>query len=177
VSACVCVYANRLASVLTGVSRAACIDGACVVSRAINAARQRRIAVSARSVQRAIARLGALRGCAAAQLLQVQVGKKLPGHMGWEWRSHRGVRIVRINHRHQVIYVHSNGVPGEVNQVLLMSDSWCTGKHIQVTLVGWLLILVVNGGVVCRTRRSRHTLHNRTNHWRNNSMKSCISLR
>uniref|UniRef100_A0A915EFA1 Large ribosomal subunit protein uL3m n=1 Tax=Ditylenchus dipsaci TaxID=166011 RepID=A0A915EFA1_9BILA len=32
-------------------------------------------------------------------------GKRLPGHMGYEWRHHHGLQIVRINPIKQVIYV------------------------------------------------------------------------
>uniref|UniRef100_A0A914W7E1 Large ribosomal subunit protein uL3m n=1 Tax=Plectus sambesii TaxID=2011161 RepID=A0A914W7E1_9BILA len=58
-------------------------------------------------------------------------GKRLPGHMGWEWRSTRGVRIFRINVKEQVIYIRGCGVPGEIGEFVLIKDSYCEGKEVK----------------------------------------------
>uniref|UniRef100_A0A0N5A1D6 Large ribosomal subunit protein uL3m n=1 Tax=Parastrongyloides trichosuri TaxID=131310 RepID=A0A0N5A1D6_PARTI len=48
-------------------------------------------------------------------------GKRMPGHMGYEWRTQSGLQIMRINVEEQVMYV-KGCVPGEVGDVLLIKD-------------------------------------------------------
>uniref|UniRef100_A0AC35U1Y8 39S ribosomal protein L3, mitochondrial n=1 Tax=Rhabditophanes sp. KR3021 TaxID=114890 RepID=A0AC35U1Y8_9BILA len=52
---------------------------------------------------------------------RVWPGKRLPGHMGYEWRTTSGLQIVRINAAEQVMYV-KGCVPGDVGEVLLIKD-------------------------------------------------------
>jgi len=54
---------------------------------------------------------------------KVWPGKRMPGHMGWEWVRMGGLKIIRINTQYQVIYVLGNGVPGETGEVVLMRDT------------------------------------------------------
>lgn len=48
-------------------------------------------------------------------------GKRMPGHMGYEWRTVSGLEIVRINNDKQVIYV-KGSVPGDIGETLLIKD-------------------------------------------------------
>ncbi|PIC38058.1 hypothetical protein B9Z55_010196 [Caenorhabditis nigoni] len=48
-------------------------------------------------------------------------GKRMPGHMGYEWRTVSGLEIVRINIDKQVIYV-KGSVPGDMGEKLLLKD-------------------------------------------------------
>lgn len=48
-------------------------------------------------------------------------GKRMPGHMGYEWRTVSGLEIVRINIDKQVIYV-KGSVPGDIGEALLLKD-------------------------------------------------------
>ena len=56
-------------------------------------------------------------------------GKKMPGHMGGERRTHNGMQILRIDHEHQVIYVRGPSVPGEINSWCYLFDSKIFGKR------------------------------------------------
>lgn len=56
-------------------------------------------------------------------------GKKMPGHMGSERRTHNGTQILRIDHEHQVIYVKGPSVPGEINSWCYIFDSKIFGKR------------------------------------------------
>ncbi|GMT18723.1 hypothetical protein PFISCL1PPCAC_10020, partial [Pristionchus fissidentatus] len=55
-------------------------------------------------------------------------GKRMPGHMGWEWSTLSGIQIVRMNMDKQVIYVKGN-VPGDVGEWLLLKDCLQQGKR------------------------------------------------
>lgn len=48
-------------------------------------------------------------------------GKRMPGHMGYEWRTSSGLEILRINPLKQIIYVKGT-VPGDVGETLLIKD-------------------------------------------------------
>lgn len=48
-------------------------------------------------------------------------GKRMPGHMGYEWRTVSGLEIVRVNIDKQVIYV-KGSVPGDIGEALLLKD-------------------------------------------------------
>uniref|UniRef100_A0A1I7U346 Large ribosomal subunit protein uL3m n=1 Tax=Caenorhabditis tropicalis TaxID=1561998 RepID=A0A1I7U346_9PELO len=48
-------------------------------------------------------------------------GKRMPGHMGYEWRTVSGLEVVRINVDKQVIYV-KGSVPGDIGETLLLKD-------------------------------------------------------
>ncbi|XP_068221689.1 large ribosomal subunit protein uL3m-like [Palaemon carinicauda] len=53
---------------------------------------------------------------------RVWPGTKMPGHMGRNPRIIRGVKIWRINTRHNVIWVHGPAIPGEVGNYVNMYD-------------------------------------------------------
>jgi len=53
---------------------------------------------------------------------RVNKGKKLPGHMGNEWRTAFNLKIVRINTKHNVIYVKGT-TPGPPHAVMRIFDS------------------------------------------------------
>ncbi|TKR68050.1 hypothetical protein L596_024096 [Steinernema carpocapsae] len=48
-------------------------------------------------------------------------GKRMPGHMGYEWITLSGLKVLRINPEYQVIYVKGN-VPGEVGDFVHIKD-------------------------------------------------------
>ncbi|KAL0118596.1 hypothetical protein PUN28_009341 [Cardiocondyla obscurior] len=54
---------------------------------------------------------------------RVMPGTKLPGHMGNRWRILRGVRILRINTKYNVIWVLGQNIPGETNSYCYMYDT------------------------------------------------------
>ncbi|KAL6258096.1 hypothetical protein P5V15_010015 [Pogonomyrmex californicus] len=54
---------------------------------------------------------------------RVMPGTKMPGHMGNKWRIIRGVRILRINTKYNVIWVLGHNIPGEVNTYCYMYDT------------------------------------------------------
>ncbi len=64
---------------------------------------------------------------------EVHKGKHLPGHMGWEWRHVRGLQVVRINYDQQVLYV-KGAVPGDMNEIVQVKDSFVAEKEVQVGL-------------------------------------------
>ncbi|XP_048367568.1 39S ribosomal protein L3, mitochondrial [Sphaerodactylus townsendi] len=49
-------------------------------------------------------------------------GKKMPGQMGNQYRTTRGLKVWRINVKHNILYVHG-AVPGHKNCLLKVSDS------------------------------------------------------
>ncbi|XP_075212615.1 mitochondrial ribosomal protein L3 [Lycorma delicatula] len=53
----------------------------------------------------------------------VWLGTKMPGNMGLRKRIHRGVKILRINTKYNVIWVKGNAVPGETNSVVYIYDT------------------------------------------------------
>ncbi|CAD6188325.1 unnamed protein product [Caenorhabditis auriculariae] len=48
-------------------------------------------------------------------------GKRMPGHMGYEWVTVSGLEVLRMNIDKQVIYV-KGSVPGDVGELLLLKD-------------------------------------------------------
>ncbi|XP_077267535.1 mitochondrial ribosomal protein L3 [Temnothorax americanus] len=54
---------------------------------------------------------------------RVMPGTKMPGHMGNRWRVIRGVRILRINTKYNVIWVQGHNIPGEINTYCYMFDT------------------------------------------------------
>ncbi|XP_011176129.1 39S ribosomal protein L3, mitochondrial [Solenopsis invicta] len=54
---------------------------------------------------------------------RVMPGTKMPGHMGNRWRILRGVRILRINTKYNVIWVLGHNLPGETNNYVYMYDT------------------------------------------------------
>jgi large subunit ribosomal protein L3 len=58
---------------------------------------------------------------------RVWPGKRMPGHMGYEWRTAPGVEILRINPIKQIIYV-KGCVPGDLEETLLIKDCYYGDK-------------------------------------------------
>lgn len=61
---------------------------------------------------------------------RVWPGRRLPGHMGFEWRQATGLEVLRINPITQVMYV-KGCVPGEPGELLLINDSWNEKKAVE----------------------------------------------
>jgi large subunit ribosomal protein L3 len=57
---------------------------------------------------------------------RVWPGKRMPGHMGFEWRNMGALEVVRINPIENVIYVKGN-VPGDNSYPVIMND-WMVGE-------------------------------------------------
>lgn len=51
--------------------------------------------------------------------------------MGYSWSHAHGLRILRINHKYQVIYVAGQSCPGETGEILLIKDSFIPGKRVE----------------------------------------------
>ncbi|XP_066597575.1 large ribosomal subunit protein uL3m [Prorops nasuta] len=54
---------------------------------------------------------------------RVMPGTKMPGHMGNRYRIARGVKILRINTKYNVIWVLGQHLPGETGNYLMMYDT------------------------------------------------------
>ncbi|PIO71886.1 hypothetical protein TELCIR_06194 [Teladorsagia circumcincta] len=52
---------------------------------------------------------------------RVWPGKRMPGHMGYEWVTVSGLEVLRMNLDKQVIYV-KGSVPGDIDSMLLLKD-------------------------------------------------------
>ncbi|XP_018350110.1 PREDICTED: 39S ribosomal protein L3, mitochondrial [Trachymyrmex septentrionalis] len=57
------------------------------------------------------------------QKSRVMPGTKMPGHMGNRWRIIRGVQILRINTKYNVIWVLGHNIPGEINTYCYIYDT------------------------------------------------------
>ncbi|CAI2347351.1 unnamed protein product [Caenorhabditis sp. 36 PRJEB53466] len=57
-------------------------------------------------------------------------GKRMPGHMGHEWKTVSGLEIIRINIDKQVIYV-KGSTPGDIGEILLLKDCLQEGKRLK----------------------------------------------
>ncbi|CAL7949310.1 unnamed protein product [Xylocopa violacea] len=57
------------------------------------------------------------------KLARVRPGTKMPGHMGNNWRILRGVKILRINTKYNVIWVLAQNIPGETNTMCYLYDT------------------------------------------------------
>ncbi|XP_011309299.1 39S ribosomal protein L3, mitochondrial [Fopius arisanus] len=62
---------------------------------------------------------------------RVMPGTKLPGHMGNRYRTFRGVKILRVDHKHNVLWVLGQALPGETNSLLVMYDTLLHGRRIR----------------------------------------------
>lgn len=62
---------------------------------------------------------------------RVWPGKRMPGHMGYEWRTVSGLEVVRMNIDKQVIYV-KGSVPGDIGEILLLKDCLQPEKKLKV---------------------------------------------
>ncbi|XP_006609533.1 39S ribosomal protein L3, mitochondrial [Apis dorsata] len=56
-------------------------------------------------------------------MARVMPGTKMPGHMGNRWRILKGVKILRINTKYNVIWVLAQNVPGELNTMCYLYDT------------------------------------------------------
>lgn len=54
---------------------------------------------------------------------RVWPGQKLPGHMGNAYRIARGLKIWRINTKHNVLWVSGVAIPGETNAMVYIYDT------------------------------------------------------
>ncbi|CAL1684807.1 unnamed protein product [Lasius platythorax] len=54
---------------------------------------------------------------------RVMPGTKMPGHMGNRWRIQKGVQILRINTKYNVIWVKGHNIPGEINTYCHIYDT------------------------------------------------------
>ncbi|XP_067651670.1 large ribosomal subunit protein uL3m-like [Haliotis asinina] len=50
-------------------------------------------------------------------------GKKMPGHMGNDWKVLKGLRIWRINTKYNILYVQSSCIPGENHTYVRVMDT------------------------------------------------------
>uniref|UniRef100_A0A158P9C4 Large ribosomal subunit protein uL3m n=1 Tax=Angiostrongylus cantonensis TaxID=6313 RepID=A0A158P9C4_ANGCA len=62
---------------------------------------------------------------------RVWPGKRMPGHMGYEWVTVSGLEVVRMNIDKQVIYV-KGSVPGDIGNMLLLKDCLQPEKKLKV---------------------------------------------
>ncbi|CAD0196022.1 unnamed protein product [Chrysodeixis includens] len=60
---------------------------------------------------------------AGGQKARVWPGTKMPGHMGNRWRILRGVKILRINTKHNVIWTLGVAIPGETGAMCYLFDT------------------------------------------------------
>uniref|UniRef100_A0A914CGN7 Large ribosomal subunit protein uL3m n=2 Tax=Acrobeloides nanus TaxID=290746 RepID=A0A914CGN7_9BILA len=61
---------------------------------------------------------------------KVWLGKRLPGHMGYEWGTVRGLEVLRINPIKQVMYI-KGAVPGDMGEMVLIKDIIVGAKRVQ----------------------------------------------
>lgn len=61
---------------------------------------------------------------------RVMPGTKMPGHMGNNWRILRGVKILRINTKHNVLWTLGVGIPGETGAMCRLYDTVLPDKKL-----------------------------------------------
>ena len=54
---------------------------------------------------------------------RVWPGTRLPGHMGNRWRILKGLNILRINTKYNVMWVHGDCLPGVTNGLVYIYDT------------------------------------------------------
>ncbi len=59
---------------------------------------------------------------------RVWPGQKMPGHVGGDFRRMLGLKIVRINYKHNVLYIKGQGIPGEPGEMVKVFDCKTTEK-------------------------------------------------
>ncbi|KAL4718269.1 hypothetical protein ACJJTC_016703 [Scirpophaga incertulas] len=64
---------------------------------------------------------------------RVWPGTKMPGHMGNRWRILRGVKILRINTKHNVIWTLGVAIPGETGAMCYLYDTILPLRKLQTT--------------------------------------------
>ncbi|XP_026322613.1 39S ribosomal protein L3, mitochondrial isoform X2 [Hyposmocoma kahamanoa] len=60
---------------------------------------------------------------AGGEKARVWPGTKMPGHMGNSWRILRGVKILRMNTKHNVMWMLGVGIPGETGAMCYVFDT------------------------------------------------------
>lgn len=60
---------------------------------------------------------------AGGEKARVWPGTKMPGHMGNRWRTLRGVKILRINTKHNILWMLGVGIPGETGAMCYLFDT------------------------------------------------------
>ncbi|XP_023951491.2 39S ribosomal protein L3, mitochondrial [Bicyclus anynana] len=60
---------------------------------------------------------------AGGEKARVWPGTKMPGHMGNSWRTLRGVKILRINTKHNILWMLGVGIPGETGAMCYLFDT------------------------------------------------------
>ncbi|CAJ0942624.1 unnamed protein product, partial [Mesorhabditis belari] len=59
---------------------------------------------------------------------RVWPSKRMPGHMGYEWSTTSGLKVIRMNIDKQVIYIKGN-VPGDIGETVLLKDCLQAEKY------------------------------------------------
>ncbi|XP_041968543.1 39S ribosomal protein L3, mitochondrial [Aricia agestis] len=60
---------------------------------------------------------------AGGEKARVWPGTKMPGHMGNSWRILRGVKVLRINTKHNILWMLGVGIPGETGAMCYVYDT------------------------------------------------------
>ncbi|RCN46060.1 ribosomal protein L3 [Ancylostoma caninum] len=81
----------------------------------------------ARNTTKSHRRIGSIGSVGDAR---VWPGKRMPGHMGYEWVTVSGLEVVRMNIDKQVIYI-KGSVPGDVGTMILLKDCLQTEKKLK----------------------------------------------
>ncbi|KAI5632584.1 ribosomal protein l3 domain-containing protein [Phthorimaea operculella] len=68
---------------------------------------------------------------AGGQKARVWPGTKMPGHMGNAWRTLRGVKVLRMNTKHNVMWLLGVGIPGETGAMCYLFDTVLPLKKLQ----------------------------------------------
>eukprot|EP00095_Tigriopus_kingsejongensis_P006176 maker-scaffold191_size271209-snap-gene-0.9 protein:Tk06176 transcript:maker-scaffold191_size271209-snap-gene-0.9-mRNA-1 annotation:"39s ribosomal protein mitochondrial" len=67
-----------------------------------------------------------------AKKARVWPGQKMPGHVGGNSSVTRGLKILRINHEHNVLYIQGQSIPGEPGEMVQIFDCRTNGKdHVE----------------------------------------------
>ena len=74
-------------------------------------------------------------GCIGSgrQKSRVWPGQKMPGHVGGGFHRVLGLKVLRINHKHNVIYVIGHAVPGEPGEFVKIYDCKMKAKRFEST--------------------------------------------
>ncbi|XP_054164893.1 39S ribosomal protein L3, mitochondrial-like [Oppia nitens] len=80
-----------------------------------------------RGVTKAHRRIGSI---GRSRKLMVLKGRKMPGHMGNERRVLKGLKIWRINTKHNVIWIHGPAIPGPCHGWVYLYDSRIPDKEL-----------------------------------------------
>lgn len=60
---------------------------------------------------------------AGGEKARVWPGTKMPGHMGNRYRILRGLKILRMNTKYNVLWVSGQAIPGETNSIVTIYDT------------------------------------------------------